>query len=196
MNALAVAPAVDLSIEPSTLSVEARKLILERLEATIAEHLIYKGKVLASLAADGVKIAHDFHYLVLQKVGDGSVVPEVYIRFQHKPRLMHRLSMMPLASQRRLAADEPVEVVEMVGREPTTRLVPVIELDGDQVRQVFDGPRMRSPEEQGRWIKRKDSKRRDLSSDPRIVIGKGFVNIGGVRLRRKQLIELADRLAE
>lgn len=186
---------INFDIDPATLSIAERKELLQQLDDAVAQHLIYKGRILASLAKDGVRIAQDFHYIVLQRVGDGSVIPELYISFQHRPSLMLKLGMLPIAEQRRLVEqDGPVEVVEMTPQGPTTRLLPVRELEHGQIRQVFDGCRIRTPEMQVRWIKRQEAKKRDIESNPLVVLHRNRVVINHVAFTKKQLQELIAKL--
>ncbi len=182
--------ALDLSRDPRELEKEELKDLLARLDDQICEHLIYKGRVLAALAEKGVLIRQDFHYIVLQRVGDGSVIPEVYLRFQHKVGVMKRLSMLPLAEQKRLVDGDPIEVADLSHDGINTRMVPVNEIDGKLSRQVFEGCRIRTPEQQARWLKKQEAKLRHEESDPRVVHRGRGVELNG-HFTKKELLKIA-----
>ena len=108
--------------------------------ATIVAELERRGEDLTSLRLG--LIDH------LRRIAAGQELPEIVVRYSGYPRLLRIASRLPLPDQRGLIDDDAVELACWREGRVEFRRVPPLALAGPQLRQVFDGDRLRTQAEQ------------------------------------------------
>lgn len=84
----------------------------------------------------------------LPHIADGTLLPEVVVRFAGKASVIRAVGALPLADQARLSSGERVLLVVRQGGADTHRLADPLEMTPRQLAQVFGAHRLRSEAEQ------------------------------------------------
>jgi len=82
---------------------------------------------------------------IFERIEAGQLSPAFVWKTQGNALLYSRCHSLPVSVQERIAAGDPFRLLSDAGRE---RTVPALEMDGDQLRQVFARTRERSDAEQ------------------------------------------------
>lgn len=136
---------------------------------------------------------------VLELVGNGKLVAEAASRFYHNERLISSIAMLDDDHQRRIANNEPFKVAELGG---SHRLVPPDDLTRDDIRQLFDGGRIRAEAEQISWLRDQQRKQvireaKPIEDDIEIDSASGYAIFHGKHGDRKlSIAELSRIVAE
>jgi hypothetical protein len=106
-----------------------------------------------------------------------------------------RLARLPYSEQVR-HLDAPVEIIVETDAGPDTMSVQVKHLTRLQAEQIFAKDHVRNLAEQRAWLmdRRERSVTDALQTHPWRVVGKSQVEIAGVRLSRKQIVEILKEL--
>lgn len=106
-----------------------------------------------------------------------------------------RLSRLPYSEQVR-HIDKPVEIIVETDAGPDTMSVQTKHLTRLQADQVFAKDHVRSLAEQRAWLmdRRERSVTDALQTHPWRIVGKNQVEVAGVRLTRKQVLEILKEL--
>lgn len=115
-----------------------------------ARHLLYLAAVWAELERRGEDLSALRSGLVvyLPLIAAKTVMPEVVVRFAGNQTLLRAVSMLPPEKQAKIAAGEPVLVVERQGDKFAQRMLPVHTLTWHQAKQVFADRCIRTETEQ------------------------------------------------
>ncbi len=92
-------------------------------------------------------------YPQIRKVADGAVLPEVVTMFGWKKTVYERVAALPIADQKKIVQDGHVPVL-VIGSDgnTTTRMMNPTKMRPEQLRQVFDGERLRDEAAQAPFI--------------------------------------------
>lgn len=134
----------------SEISVETDvQVLLTRLEALVAftVHAVAEmGAIVRRLEELGHEVTIQLgivHYLRL--VGHGQLSAELLVNVQGNRLLLDQAMRLPLPMQQSIARNEPVRVMNAGG---SHRMVPALELEDHEIRQVFFRGRMRTEAQQ------------------------------------------------
>ena len=106
-----------------------------------------------------------------------------------------RLARLPYSEQLR-HIDAPVEIIVETDNGPDMMQVETKHLTRAQAEQVFAKDHVRTPAEQRAWLmdRREKSVTQAWQTHPWRVVGKSHVEIAGVRISRKQVLEILKEL--
>lgn len=127
-------------------------------------------------------------------IASGEVDATAIVRFRHSPYCRKVVSVLPIDTQRRIAAGEPVKLVVREGDTYTHRLVDPAELEHAEFLQVFDyaGRTVRSEFDQQRYIERQDKLRRVVSARSagsiRADTARGVIVVGRTQLKPADVV--------
>jgi hypothetical protein len=94
---------------------------------------------------------------LLRRVAYGQLAPELLVSCQSNVGLLNKAGMLPLPDQRKIAANEPMKVMEIDGDH---RMVPPFSMTWREVRQVFGKGAVRSDGEQIGLLREQASRRK------------------------------------
>jgi hypothetical protein len=104
---------------------------------------------------------------LLRRVAYGQVLPEVVANTTG--RLRHVAASLPGPEQKRIAADEPLRVVELAADGPTYRQLRPSQLDDRQIQQVFARDGVRSEAEQVTYLRERAEREPKREKPPVLV---------------------------
>jgi hypothetical protein len=173
---------------------EALRAELARGLTLTADHLARLGSIWAELERRGEDLSDLREGLAewLPRIAAGRLAAEAVVAFATRRGLLRALDGVPLDRQRRLAAGEPVSVIDVstddgVLELPATRLPPAA------VRLVFADGEVRSPQAQRLALRPRRPRREDDQDRryrPRYDHATGTVRVG------RMTVQLADLLKE
>lgn len=83
-----------------------------------------------------------------RKIAYGQVLPEVFEKFRHSPKLIQHISTLPIPDQERLAHGDSIIVLTLNDGEASERHVRPEDMSAREIKQVFGAGRIRSLAEQ------------------------------------------------
>jgi hypothetical protein len=130
---------------------ELRRLLTQLLGITV-ENIVKVAAAVRRLEELGDDLS-DMEISILpqiRKVAYGQIVPDLLVRFQGYPSLLRKLTALPIPDQKRMAALEPVKVLESGGDH---RMVPPLRMTNGEINQVFAADHIRDDAEQAAWLR-------------------------------------------
>lgn len=175
--------------------------IFRESKKTIAQRVIVAAAVVRLYDEQGFSLerlpmsARDLNYL--RRVGSGSMIPDLLFSEKMTDTLRTRVARLPVIEQKKFAADEPVEVVSVIGDTTETRMIRPSELTAQQVYQLFGYDRVRTLAEQRTWIDERNQAAPVLAG-PIVVDTKSkciFVTGDRVKITAKEMAEMVSRFS-
>lgn len=137
--------------ELGSMSTQQLRSALAQSLAMSAQHLAYLAMIWSELEKRGEDLSDLRVGLAayLPQIAAGRLDAEAVVRFAGQPTVLRSMAGLPLLRQNALAKGEPVKVLT-VGADGQYSAVelPAYTLTAAQARMVFDGDKLRSPEEQ------------------------------------------------
>ena len=149
----------------------------------------------------GVKLGYDLKELVravpggqklidrYQKIGDGIILAEVAAVFHQHPRLVDLIGGLTHDWQRKLASGKKIPVSLWANAETiTTEMKSPDSLTPPELTLVFDGGRVRTPEEQAVILRRRRSEAVAGRHTEEIVGGVFKVGVNGIEVLKRGVV--------
>lgn len=137
---------------------EVAGMSTQQLRAELAQSLTLSAKHLAHLAiiwgelerrGEDLSDLRTGMAVYLSQIAAGRLDAEAVVRFAGQPTVLRSLAGLPLERQQALAKGEPVRVLTVdADGQYTSADMPAYTLTAAQARMVFDGDKIRSPDEQ------------------------------------------------
>ena len=170
----AIAPELPTPYELNGMTTAQLRNELARSIAMSAKHLVYLAGIWAELEKRGEDLSELRTGLAayLPQIAAGQLDASAVIRFAGQPTVLRSISSLPPARQKALATGEPVRVLTVnAAGEYESAEMPAYAMTAGQAKLVFDGSKMRDPEEQRATLEsaRLTAKRRARPSPKRRV---------------------------
>lgn len=186
--------------EKLDLSTAAKRLKALRTALSVAtSSLAHAANVFHEMEAadDDVSMVDRFTAMRLRRIYKGDVLPEVYTQFDGT--MQNAVQSMPVPQQRKMLADNPVEVVTGDTHEVLT--LPPSKLTRFQIRQVFGRGYIRDAAEQRAWLeteKAREVQQRTPKQPAGIRVDKKKRGVwfGDTFVALKELLRLVESLTE
>ncbi len=125
-------------------------------------------------------------------ISHGQILAELFVTLCTERNLLSKASQLPLPQQRRIAANEPLKVMELGGDH---RMVPPLAMTGCEITQMFTRGRLRSEGEQIGYLKDRMQLERTAPGDELVSLDKkrGGIVVRGVFV---SATDMAHYLAE
>jgi hypothetical protein len=126
----------------------------------------------------------------LRRIAYGQLSVDLFVGLQGKPQLLRMAAALPLPDQEHIAKNKPIMVMEPDGGH---RLVPPLNLEAEEIRQVFANGTIRSDAQQVSWLKGKQKKEQSVSDEVDVRLDRKRNGI--VVARAPQFISTTQMLA-
>jgi len=115
----------------------------------------------------------------VRKVAYGQLAPELFVSLGGCGALLERASRLPMPEQKKIAANQPIKVMELGG---DFRMVPPLSMSTQDIQQVFGRDEIRDDAAQVAWLKGRQTRRAIETHDtPEVQLDRkrGGIVVGG-----------------